>query len=117
MSNQPSPFRPNTTEAVDVSTIVRGTVAGMENPDTHTLEVVQFGDRTEDGLRIGLHFQTGTQRFEGFVADIADLKVFKLPKALADAGYRYRRNLKRSVARGPVPVCRNASDLAFHNCD
>ena len=119
MSNKPSTLLPAAAQAIEMPDAFRGFVAGMVNPDTGTVEVVQLGDLTEDGLRVGGHFQTGSQRFEGFLADLSDLKLFKLTPVLATAGRAYRAALLRD--RGPVPPCPKGRDatawLVAHNCD
>jgi hypothetical protein len=116
MAYAPSNILPGTTETIDVSKIAEGFVCGMVNEDTGTLEVVQFGQfADEERTRVGFHYQTGTQRFEGFVADVAGLKLYKLPRSLATAGAAYRR--ARNRPHCPVPVCRSHEELVAANCD
>lgn len=117
MAYAPSNILPGTTAAIDRSAIAEGFVCGMVNEQTGTLEVVQFGlFADEERTRVGFHYQTGTLRFEGFVADVAGLKLYKLPRSLAAAGAAYRR--ARSQPRSPVPAwCRSHADLVAANCD
>lgn len=122
MSRKPSTLLPAAATRVPTpAALPEGLVAGMVNPATGTVEVAQFGLPTADGLRVGFHWQTGRDRFEGGVVDLAGLELYALTRSLAAAGAAYRRGVARAGRRCPVPPTPRGVDhsrwLAMCNCD